>query len=148
MNAAYISALSVLCGSVIGAVASLATPRLAKRHEHEIRRRGQENVRRERVFLEFIELASDAFGHALSHACLEDLSKLAPLYATLGKLRLFASHETVAAAERVMDRLVETYYAPQLNLQARPAIDSSFDILREFSEASRAEVRDDRPDRS
>jgi len=60
----------------------------------------------------------------------------------MGKLRLFASKETLAAAETVMDRVVETYYGPKLNLETRPAIDSSFDILREFSEASRAELQE------
>ena len=58
MNPAYISAISVLCGSAIGALASLVTPRLANRHEHEMQRRRQEKLRRERIFLEFTDLAS------------------------------------------------------------------------------------------
>ncbi len=140
MNPAYISAISVLCGSAIGALASVVTPRLANRHENEMRRRRQENARRERIFLEFIDLASRAFGDTLTHTCLDDPSKLVPLYATMGKLRVFASEETVAVAERVMKRVIENYYTPKLNLQTRPAIDSSFDILREFSERCRAEL--------
>jgi hypothetical protein len=141
VNPAYISAVSVLCGSLIGALASLVTPRLANRHEHEMQRRRQEKLRRERIFLEFIDLASQAFGDALSNTSLDNPSKLVPLYATMGKLRLFASKETLAAAETVMARVVETYYGPKLNLETRPAIDSSFDILREFSDASRAELQ-------
>jgi hypothetical protein len=142
VNPAYISAISVLCGSAIGAMASLVTPRLANRHENEIRRRRQENVRRERIFLEFIDLASHAFVDALVHTSIENPSKLVPLYATMEKLRVFACEETVAAAERVMDRVIETYYGPKLELTTRPTMDSSSDILREFSEMCRAELRE------
>jgi hypothetical protein len=142
VNPAYISAVSVLCGSAIGALASLATPRLVKRHEHEMRRRRQENIRRERIFLEFIDLTSDAFVDALVHTSIENPSKLVPLYATMEKLRVFASEETVAAAERVLNRVIETYYTPKLEFQTRPMLDSGSDILREFSETCRAELRE------
>ena len=142
MNPAYISAISVLCGSAIGALASVVTPRLAHLHEHRMRRRRQENVRRERIFLEFIDLASQAYVDALVHTAIENPSKLVPLYATMGKLRLFASERTMAAAERVMHRVIETYYGPKLEFQTKPAVDSRSDILREFSETCRAELRD------
>lgn len=142
MNPAYISAISILCGSMIGALASLVTPQLANRHEHEMQRRRLENARRERIFLQFIDQASQAFVDALVHTAIENPSKLVPLYATMGKLRLFASEETVTAAERVLNRVIETYYAPKLELQTRPTVDSGSDILREFSETSRAELRE------
>ena len=58
----------------------------------------------------------------------------------MGKLRLFASEQTVAAAEKVMERVIETYYAPKLDFQTRPTVDSSSDVLREFSEQCRAEL--------
>jgi len=141
VNPAYISAISVLCGSAIGALASLITPRLANRHQHEMRRHRQENVRRERIFLEFIDLASHAFIDALVHTSIENPSKLVPLYAAMEKLRVFASDETVAAAENVMNRVIETYYAPKLEFQTKPTVDSRSDILREFSETCRAELR-------
>jgi hypothetical protein len=142
MNPAYISAISVLCGSAIGALASVVTPRLANRHQHEMRRRRQENVRRERIFLEFIDAASQAFVDALVNTSIENPTKLVPLYATMGKLRLFASEETVAAAERVMNQVIETYYTPKLEFQAKPTVDASSDVLREFSETCRAELRE------
>ena len=65
MNPAYISALSALFGSAIGAIASLATTWLTQHHQDEVRQRAQENVRRERVFVEFIDLSSKAFVDAL-----------------------------------------------------------------------------------
>ena len=140
MNPAYISAVSMLCGSGIGALASIATIRLSQRHQDEIRRRTQEHARRERIFVEFIDLSSDAFVDALQHTSIENPSKLVPLYATMGKLRLFASEQIVAAAEKVMEHVIETYYAPKLDFQTRPTVDSSSDVLREFSEQCRVEL--------
>ena len=72
---------------------------------------------------------------------IEDPSRLIPLYATMGKLRLFASVRTVEAAEQVMNRLVATYYTPKLDFHARPEVDQSIDILREFAESCRVELR-------
>jgi hypothetical protein len=101
MNPAYISALSALFGSAIGAFASLATTWLTQRHQDEVRQRAQVNIRRERVFVEFIDLSSKAFVDALQRTSIQDTSQIMPLYATMGKLRLFASARTIEAAERV-----------------------------------------------
>ena len=97
MNPAYISALSVLCGSRIGAFASVATTRLAQRRQDETRRRTQEHARRERIFVEFIDLSLHAFVDALQHISIDNPSKLIPLCAIMGKLRLFASNTTSLA---------------------------------------------------
>ena len=103
MNPAYISALSALLGSVIGAFASLATTWLTQRHQDEARQHVQEVARRERLFVEFIDLSCKAFVDALQRTAI-DPSQIIPLYATMGKLRLFASTRTVEAAEQVMQR--------------------------------------------
>ena len=141
MDQPYILAISAVCGSLIGASASLATTWVTQRRQEESRRRVQEHARRERIFVEFINLASRAYLEALVRTQIEDPSTLIPLYATIGKLRLFASERTVTAADAVMNRIIETYYAPKLNLQTRPAVDQKHDILREFAECCRAELR-------
>ena len=140
MNPAYISALSALLGSAIGAFASLATTWLTQRHQEEARQRAEEIARRERLFVEFIDLSSKAFVDAMLQTAI-DPAQIMPLYATMGKLRLFASSRTVKAAEQVMQRIVETYYAPQFDLKKRPTVDEKTDILREFAETCRAELR-------
>ena len=91
--------------------------------------------------MEFIDLSSKAFVEALMHTSIEDPAKLVPLYATMGKIRLFASQRTIEAAERVMDRLVETYYGPRVDFHTRPAVNRDLDIVREFAERCRAELR-------
>jgi hypothetical protein len=125
----------------MGDVASLATTWLTHRHQQENRRRAGENTRLERIFEEFIDSASKAFGDALLQTSMEDPSKVVPLYATMKKLRLFASQRAVEAADKVMSRVVETYYAPKFDLQTKPAANDDIDILREFVEMCRAELR-------
>ena len=68
-------------------------------------------------------------------------SKVILLYATMGKLRLFGSERTVEAAEKAMNMVVQTYYAPKFDLRPdRPSIKIS-DILRDFTKRCRAELR-------
>jgi hypothetical protein len=141
MNPAYISALSALFGSAIGALASLASTWLTQHHQDERRQRAQDNVRRERLFVEFIDLSSKAFVDALQQTSIQDPSHLVRLYASMGKLRLFASDRTIEAAERVMDGIIETYYSPELNTQKRPHVGGKSDILRDFAERCRAELQ-------
>jgi hypothetical protein len=141
MNSAYTSAVAALCGPAIGAQASFATTWLTQHHHDESRRRSQEHTRRERIFVEFIDLSSRAYVDALLQTSIEDPSKLVPLYAAVGKLRLFASERTIEAAENVVSRVIETHYQPKFDLQTKPAVDQKFDILREFTENCRAELR-------
>jgi hypothetical protein len=98
MNPAYISAISGLCGSAIGALASLATSWLTHRHQDEARREAQVSTQRERFFVEFIDLASKAFMDSLLESSIKVPSKVIQLYATMGNLRLFVSERTVEAA--------------------------------------------------
>ena len=143
MEAAYLSALSALSGSAIGALASLTTTWLTQRYQDRSQRMAQEMARRERLFGEFIDQASKLFADALSHTPLEDPARLVPLYATIGKLQLFASERTIAAADAVMAHIIETYYLPNLDLTARPSPkDGNLDILRDFIKACRAELRE------
>ncbi|MGL4968489.1 MAG: hypothetical protein ACRC67_45175 [Inquilinus sp.] len=140
MDTAYISALSALAGSAIGAMASFATTWLTQRHQDHADRLSKEASRRERLFGEFIEQASKIYGDALLLDHLDDPAKLVPVYATLNKLRLFATPRSIAAAEAVLDRLLETYALPPDELK-EPAWDKeTHDILRDFTQFCRAEL--------
>jgi hypothetical protein len=142
MNLAYLSAASALLGSAAGGLTSVASTWLAQRHQERSLRTAQETTRRERVFSAFIDQASKAFADALSQTHLQDPVAIVPLYATMGKLRLFASERTVMAAEDVLARVVETYYLPSPDFKSRPSEkDRDFDLLRSFTEACRAELR-------
>jgi hypothetical protein len=58
------------------------------------------------------------------------------LYATMGRLRLFASERTVEAAEKVLSRIIETYYTPKVDLRGRASIDHSGDIWKPVAQSS------------
>jgi hypothetical protein len=140
MDAAYISAMSALAGSSIGAMASVATTWLTQNYQDRSQRASLENARRERLFGEFIDEASKLYLDAL----VSDSSRvgnLVTLYAILGKLRLFAAPETLRRAERVLKVIGDTYRrAPVLFQHADTGRKSEEDLLRDFTQACRAEL--------
>ena len=141
MNDAYISALAALAGSGIGALASLGTTWVTQRHQDRSQRLAQNRARLEQVFGEFIDQASRLFADALTHQ-LDDLSKLVPLYATMGKLRLYASNATLVCADRVMSRILDAYYSPNVNFEAqRIQSAENYDVLRTFIAACQTELK-------
>ena len=126
---------------MIGALASFSTTWLTQHFQDRTQRRQQEMSRREKLYGDFIDEASKLFADALTHS-LEEPSKLVSLYAILGKLRLFASGQTMEVAQNVMSRIVTVYYQPPEDFKGQDTIEShSLDILRDFTEACRADLR-------
>ena len=141
MNPAYLSALSALAGSMIGALASFSTTWLTQHFQDRTQRRQQEMSRREKLHGNFIDEASRLFADALTHS-LEEPSKLVWLYAILSKLRLFASGNTMAVAQDVSTRIIEVYYQPTEDFKNQAMIEShGFDILRDSTETCRSDLR-------
>jgi hypothetical protein len=141
MNAAYISAFAALAGSAIGALASFATTWLTQHQQERATRLAQEMNRRKRLYGDFIDEASRLIADALTHH-LEEPSKMVPLYAIMGKLRLFASANVVARVDDVMAQIVEIYDLPNADFRnptERPP-QQRVDILRAFGEACRADL--------
>ena len=140
MNTAYLTALSALAGSAIGALASFMTTWLTQHYQMRSQRIAQEATRREKVYGDFIDQATVLFGDALTHD-FETPTKIVPLYAILGKLRLFASEETIQEAEGAMDRILETYYSPNEDFRTSlPTRHKSYDILLSFTKACRRDL--------
>ncbi|MBE7209434.1 MAG: hypothetical protein INR65_00285 [Gluconacetobacter diazotrophicus] len=141
MNTATLSAFAALSGSAIGAGASFATTWLTQHYQDRQQRLSLENTRRERLFGDFIEAASRLLADALV-APIEDPARLVPLYAVLGKLRLFASRETIAAADHVMYRILVTSRSPALQTaMSELHEEKAYDMMRDFTECCRAELR-------
>jgi hypothetical protein len=141
MNIAYLSALAALSGSAIGALATIATTWLTQRYQDRAQRKAAESIRRERLFGEFIDLASKLLGDALTHP-LEDPAKMVPLYANLGKLRLFASKETIKQARGVLEHILAIYDLPNKDFRAMPGDADGLDILASFTQTCRDELAD------
>jgi hypothetical protein len=141
MNPAYISALAALAGSAIGAFASFATTWLTQHQQERVMRLAQEMNRRDQLYSEFIDESSRLLADALTHH-LEEPAKMVPLYAIMGKLRLFAPANVVARADEVMRQLIAIYDLPNAdfrNPSDRPT-KHDVDILRAFGEACRDDL--------
>jgi len=141
MGTATISAVSALTGSGIGALASVTTSWLTQHFQSREKRLNQEASRRERVFVSFVDQASQTYAHGMVQEGLDDPSRLVPLYATINKLRLFATRDTVRAAETVLEGIVQAYHAPGTVLKPQDANVAAHDILRTFAELCRAELK-------
>jgi hypothetical protein len=140
MEVTLISGVAALAGSAVGGLASVAATWLAHHHQDRRERSVMQTTRRERIFTEFMDQASRAFADSLVNR-LESPSKLVPLYATIGKLRLFASSATVEAAEGVMDRIVNAYYSPSVAFDDFAKLDKhTYDVLQNFIDACQREL--------
>ncbi|TPL09609.1 hypothetical protein FJ938_07395 [Mesorhizobium sp. B2-4-14] len=145
MNPAYISAVSALAGSSIGAMASIAATWLTQASQNRSQRFLQEHARREKLFGEFIEEAAKRYADAVVGEP-KTFVPLFELYAILGKLRLFASDTTLKAADRVMGTIGLAYRCPSLDApDPNNPNGSRYDFLREFTDACRFELMEIAP---
>ena len=140
LDPATLSALSALAGSAIGALASVATTWLTQHHKDHMQRLEKEGSHREQLFGEFIDQASKTYADGIVQERLDDPAKLVPMYATISKLRLFATSNSLGAAEAVLERIIKTYESPSTALEARNAHVAAHDILRTFAESCRVEL--------
>jgi hypothetical protein len=141
MDAAYISALSALAGSAIGALSSLATTWLAQNAQNRLAYLNQRRAKREALYSEFIDEASRLFTDALSHE-MEDLSKVVHLYSIRHKIKLFAPQEIVDRSREVVDAIIAAYYAPSRKFTRAEEIigHNELDVLGAFSDSCRADL--------
>ena len=141
MNAAYLSALSALSGSALGGIASIVTTWLNQHSQDRSQRHAQSTARRERLYADFVDEASALLFDALTHDQL-DPSKFVQIYATVGKLRLFASQDVVSKADQVMRDIGKIYYLPNRDYTNREAaLKADINVLQAFSEACRDDLR-------
>lgn len=80
MDTAYISGLTALGGSVVGALASFMTTWITISGQERAKTLTRAMLKRENLYGDFIEQASRLFTDALGHE-LDDVSKLVQLYA-------------------------------------------------------------------
>jgi hypothetical protein len=139
-NPATISALAAIFGSLAGALASSVSTWITQRHQDRRDLVAKRVFHREQLFSEFIGESARALAHALEHN-FQDLNKLIPTYAVLGRIRVSSSSEVLASAERVIDYIIATYSEPNLTpeeIQSRAA--KHEDPLRDFSDMCRSEL--------
>jgi hypothetical protein len=142
MDAAYLSALSALAGSVVGGLISGVTTWLSQRSQMRAGQLAREISRREGLYKDFIVSASKAYGDALM-SNEPSIPELVDLYAMISRMRILCLPRTVACAEKILYATVDTYFAPNRSSRERHDLMKSgvgIDPLKEFSEVARDEL--------
>lgn len=141
MDVGYLSALAGLAGAAIGGLTSFGSTWLTQKSQLHQQRLEAARKHREHVFVEFLHEASRLYGDALGHEK-NDVLDLVKLFATASHLRMVCSATTVAAAERVVGTIVDTYRAPNRTLEELRdfAASGGLDPMREVAEAFRDEL--------
>ena len=143
MDVAYVSAISALAGSVIGGLTSGYTTWLTQRSQARAGMVAHDLARREDLIRDFIVTASKMYGDALVNSE-PKMPEIVDLYAMVSRMRVNAMPRSVMCAEKVMDSIIETYFAPNRTIADLREIvkgGQGVDPLKDFSEAAREELR-------
>jgi hypothetical protein len=141
MDSTYVTALSAMLGSLVGAAASIGTTWITQRTQR-IRASTEWKLReRETLYGEFITEASRLAVDAMVHS-LEGPEKFVTLYGILGRIRLMSGENVLGKAEDCCRRIVDLYSRPNMTPeQIRAALEANeFDPLKDFSTACRTEL--------
>ena len=109
---------------------------------HQRRELWRERLKKnEKLYGEFIEQYARLLVDAVQHQ-LDRPETMLPAYALINRIRLCASNEILDAAEALLGRLSDQYFAPNLSVdQVRELARSpESDPLRLFGEACRREL--------
>jgi hypothetical protein len=140
MNASVISALAALAGAAIGGFTSVIASLLTQRYQARAQWLVQEKLRRQELYKEFIEEASECYSDALQHDK-ADIPALVVLYGKIGRMRVLSSPAVVASAETAGRKILDTYLQPNKTfLELREMVSNhAIDLLGDFTEACRRE---------
>jgi hypothetical protein len=142
MDMTTLTALSGVVGTLVGVSATVAIAWITQKTLHRRDLIRDEIHVRETLYGEFIaecaRLLVDAFQHSL-----ENPETLVPVYAMVNRIRLRASQQVLAEAERLVGRITEQYFSnnrsvPELRQLARSG---EADALKAFGEACRVELK-------
>ncbi len=142
MDAAYLSALSALAGSVVGGLTMALSAWISQSVSARAGMISSHLARRQELFRDFIVSASRVYGEALM-SNEPKIPELLELYALLSRMRVLCQPETVAAGEKLMRSISDTYLAPNRTfkeLRDLMTTGDGIDPLKEFSVAAREEI--------
>jgi hypothetical protein len=143
MDAAYLSAMSALAGSVVGGLMSGIGGWLNQRTQARAGQRAHDVLRRQDLYKDFIIAASRAYGKAIvsDEPQIEDLVSL---YAMISRMRVISSTQTVECADKIMRKTIATYFTPNKTIRELNELIMSgagIDPLKEFGEVAREELQ-------
>ena len=143
MDAAYISGISALAGSVIGGLTTGFTTWLSQRSQARAGMAAHDLARREDLIRDFIIAASKTYGDAIINSE-PKMPEIVDLYAMVSRMRAMGMSKTTACADVVMRSIIDTYYTPNrtvADLRDLVKTGGGINPLKDFSEAARQELR-------
>ena len=141
MDASFITALAALGGAGIGGVTSGVVSWFNQEMQLKAQESAQDKSLRQALYRDFVEQASQAYIYALQNNN-GDVSSMVGLYAKINRMRVLSSTIVIERADQVMKLIVDTYLAPNKSIPElqKLMISGELDVLRDFSEACRAEL--------
>jgi hypothetical protein len=141
MNPEYLSALAALAGAVVGGMTTLASTWLAQNAQARADQMAHHRKRREELYADFIDEATELYADALEHDKAE-LPRLLKLYALIGKMELLSSPKVLKMAQGIGHTIIQTYRGPKKTFNEIEGLLTSEAVkpVREFSEAARDEL--------
>ena len=144
MDSTIVTAMAAVLGSLVGGSATVATAWITQRTLSKRELMRAEIRTRETLYGEFIcacsKLVIDSFERTLDKP-----ETLLPAYELLNRIRLCASAAVLAEGERVLQRITEQYFSPNLSDEQLRALVRSgaadADPLKSFGEACRIELK-------
>jgi hypothetical protein len=144
MDPGYLTGLAIFSGSVVGALTSLTSAWLTKKHEARVQRASENKVWRQRLYAQFIDEASELYVDALVRDQAE-APTMVSLYALISKMRMTSNADVVEIAEDVIRTILTTYSRPNKSspeLQDLILNRKFVDPMLAFSDICRSELRD------
>jgi hypothetical protein len=106
-----ITALAAVAGSIVGGLASFLTTYFTQRHQAHRDLMLREAAHREELYSQFIKEAANVYVDSLDKT-LESPASLLEVYSLVGRIRLISNDTVLAAAEKVVDSIVDSYNRP------------------------------------
>lgn len=140
LNPASISALAAIFGSLVGAFGSAISAWIGQRHQDRRDLLAKKIFHREQLYSEFISESAKLIVDAAQHT-FQDPSRLIPMYAALGHIRLSSSPTVVESAEQLVNVVLNEYSEPNLTPEEfHCKANKGEDPLREFSNICRRDL--------
>jgi hypothetical protein len=139
-QSAAITALAAVAGSIVGGLASFLTTFFTQRHQAHRDLVSRDVAHREELYSQFIKEATNLYVDSLDKTVVNPVS-LIGMYSLVGRIRLVGNDTVLAAGEKVVDSIVESYKRPAITFddEYKLARSRRADPLKEFTEACREE---------
>jgi len=142
MDAAIITAVAAVSGSIVGGLASFATTYFTQRNQAHRDFLSRDVAHREELYAQFIKEATNLYVDSLDKP-LTNPTALIGMYSLVGRIRLTAGDKVLLAAEKVMETIVDSYNRPPIKFEDVYKVwrKEHIDPLKEFTEACREELK-------